>query len=176
MPNLLFLSTLIAAKSKSSGSSSISLIIIVLLFVAVYFFFLRPRTKRMRQQQQQTTNLSVGDEVISAGGILGTVTAIAGDEIVVEVSPGYTLTFWRRAINLRTAVKGAPQSSTVHEDDAEYEDETEATGDEASYEEHDGGAGEDEEAAAGDEAADDEDEGEHHDDQGGTSGGASGVR
>ncbi len=127
MPHLLLLQAALAAKTttKSSSSSTFPLIIIVVLFAAAYFLFLRPRSKRARQQQTSSTNLSVGDEVISAGGILGTVTAIAGDEISVEVSPGSTLTFWRRAINLRTAVKGAPQSSAASTvDDDAYEDET----------------------------------------------------
>jgi preprotein translocase subunit YajC len=124
----ILLSSLIEATTKttkkSSGSSAISLVVIVALFAAVYFFFLRPRSRRARQQQTTVTNLAVGDEVISAGGILGTISAIAGDEISVEVSPGYTLTFWRRAINLRTAVKGAPQSSAHVDEPAAYEDET----------------------------------------------------
>jgi preprotein translocase subunit YajC len=187
MPTLL-LSTLIAAK-KSSSSSPVTLIIIVVLFVAVYFFFLRPRSKRMRSQQQTVSNLSVGDEVISAGGILGTITAIAGDEISVEVAPGYTLTFWRRAINLRTAVKGAPQSTHIAEDDSEYEDETGApvyeseTGyeDEAVYDEDvetEEEADEPEEGAADEETEDEAADGDdgHEDDQGGPTGGSSGVR
>jgi preprotein translocase subunit YajC len=149
--HLILLASLIDATTKSStkksgGSSAISLVVIVGLFAAVYFFFLRPRSRRARQQQTTVTNLAVGDEVISAGGILGTITAIAGDEISVEVSPGYTLTFWRRAINLRTAVKGAPQSNTAPADEsADYEDET-SYDDDAVYED-DADAGHDHEAA-----------------------------
>lgn len=135
MHHILLASFIEATKTstkKSSGSSAFSLVVIVALFAAVYFFFLRPRSRRARQQQTAVTNLTVGDEVISAGGILGTITAIAGDEISVEVSPGTTLTFWRRAINLRTAVKGAPQSNPAPVDDpADYEDET--SYDEGSY-------------------------------------------
>lgn len=111
---LSFLTAELLAKSKSSssGSSSSSLIFLVVIigFFALYFLVLRPRTRRARQPSRGGTTLSVGDEVVSAGGILGTITAIAGDEIVVEVSPGVTLTFWRRAVNLRSSVPGAPQS------------------------------------------------------------------
>lgn len=105
-----------AATTKKASGSPASLIFIVLIVVAVYFLFLRPRSRRAKQQQQSSGTLSVGDEVISAGGILGRVTNIVGDEIEVEVAPGTTLTFWRRAINLRSAVRGAPQSAPV--DDA----------------------------------------------------------
>ncbi|HLH45850.1 MAG TPA: preprotein translocase subunit YajC [Acidimicrobiales bacterium] len=147
------LSVLLASTTtttKGSGSSSSNLIFLVLLvaFVALYFLVLRPRSRRARQQASGNATLAVGDEVVSAGGILGTVVAIAGDEIVVEVSPGTTLTFWRRAVNLRTAVPGAPASSSrpavpgEETYDDVYEDETY---DDESY---------DDEAGAG-EAADD---------------------
>jgi preprotein translocase subunit YajC len=129
--------------TSKPGSSSTIFLVLILAFAAVYFLFLRPRQKRQRQAGQQATNtLAIGDEVISAGGILGVVTAVAGDEVVVEVGPGQSLTFWRRAINLRTAVKGAPQStSSVDFDEVVDVDEDagydEDDADEAEYEDDD---------------------------------------
>ncbi|MHB8506896.1 MAG: preprotein translocase subunit YajC, partial [Acidimicrobiales bacterium] len=105
---LLVLSKAASTKKVGAGGSS-AFIFLILIVVAVYFFFLRPRSRRARQQQQSKSTFQVGDDVISAGGILGRVTNIVGDEIEVEVAPGTTLTFWRRAINLRSTVAGAPQ-------------------------------------------------------------------
>jgi preprotein translocase subunit YajC len=125
--------TTTTAKTKSSASSSVFLIVLILL-VAVYFLVLRPRQRRARGGAPggKGKALEVGDEVISAGGILGRITAITGDEIDVEVAPGTTLTFWRRAVNLRSAVAGAPQSTNPPEPagvehygiDDRYDDET----------------------------------------------------
>lgn len=114
-----------AGKAKSSSSSYFFLVLLI-LFGGVYFLFLRPRSKRTRAAQQTSSTLAIGDEVISAGGILGTVTNIVGDEIEVEVAPGTYLTFWRRAINLRTAVRGAPQSGTALADGDDADDLDEA--------------------------------------------------
>ena len=108
---LLALTTATTTKAKSSSSSSsYSFLIIIVLFAGAYFLFIRPRQKRARATQSSSSTLAVGDEVISAGGILGVVVGILGDEIEVEVAPGMRLTFWRRAVNLRTSVRGAPQS------------------------------------------------------------------
>jgi preprotein translocase subunit YajC len=182
-------STKAATTTKSSSSSSGLFLILLIAFAALYFLVLRPRSRKMRTQGANKADLAVGDEVISAGGILGTVTAVAGDEIVVEVAPGTSLTFWRRAINLRTAVAGAPQSGAVADEvppgehygiDDRYDDEsTEAeyveagdegeTYDDASYD--DATYGEDEAAVADDGAAPDgaegHDETDHRDVTGG---------
>ena len=87
--------------SKSSGSSVAPLIIIVGIFAVAYFLFLRPRQQRLRQQQTAAKQLSVGDEVMSAGGIHGRVVALDNDVVEVEVAPGVVMTFTRRAISPR---------------------------------------------------------------------------
>jgi preprotein translocase subunit YajC len=93
--------TTVKGSSKSSGSSYVTLLVFLALIAGVYFFFLRPRTQRVRQQQQAARSLGVGDEVMSAGGIFGTVVALDDNEVEVEVAPGVVLTFIRRAISLR---------------------------------------------------------------------------
>jgi preprotein translocase subunit YajC len=89
------------AKKKSGSSSTITFLIILVLFFGVYMLFIRPRQQRMKQAQQQARTLSVGDTVVSAGGIQGTVVALDTDVAEVEVAPGIVLTFTRRAINPR---------------------------------------------------------------------------
>jgi preprotein translocase subunit YajC len=92
-----------AAKASKSSGSYVPLLIIVALFGLVYVFFLRPRQQRLRQQQTCTRELSVGDEVMSAGGIFGRVVALDADEVEVEVAPGVVMSFVRRAISPRPA-------------------------------------------------------------------------
>lgn len=71
----------------------------------------------MRQQQTQAKQLSVGDEVVSAGGIYGRVVAMDGDVAEVEVAPGVILTFLRRAVNARTDAPPVSTAETSMDDD-----------------------------------------------------------
>ena len=104
-------STTVAKSTKSSGSY-VTLLVIVVIFALVYFLFLRPRQQRMRQQQTSAKQLSVGDEVMSAGGIYGRVVALDSDEVEVEVAPGVVMTFTRRAISARPQPAGGARSAS----------------------------------------------------------------
>ncbi|MDE3206394.1 MAG: preprotein translocase subunit YajC [Acidobacteriota bacterium] len=92
--------TTVAKSSKSSGSY-VPLLVIIVIFALVYFLFLRPRQQRMRQQAGAGRQIAVGDEVMTAGGIFGTVVALDVDAVEVEVSPGVVMTFLPRAVSLR---------------------------------------------------------------------------
>jgi preprotein translocase subunit YajC len=73
-------------------------IIMVLLLVVMYVLMIRPQRQRQAQQQATIDAASVGDDILTTGGIYGTVTAADGDDIVVEVAEGLTLHMTRRAI------------------------------------------------------------------------------
>jgi preprotein translocase subunit YajC len=87
------------AGSTKSSSSYLTLLVIVAAFVLIYAFFIRPRQQKLRQQQTVARSLAVGDEVMSAGGIFGTVVALDSDAVEVQVAPGVVMTFLRRAIS-----------------------------------------------------------------------------
>jgi preprotein translocase subunit YajC len=164
MPHLFLISILAATKTtstKSSGGSSY-IFIVLILFVAVYFFFLRPRQQRARAAKAGAAGktLSVGDEVVTIGGILGVVSSVDGDAITVEVGPGNHLSFLRRAVNLRTGVAGAPQGTPYGTDvDAAAGVDHDETYDDGDYE----GATYDPATAGEDESWDDEEvAGEEH--------------
>jgi preprotein translocase subunit YajC len=114
-------STTTASSAKSSGSSAAPLLIIVAIFAVVYFLFIRPRQQRMRQQQSAGKQLSVGDEVMTAGGIFGRVVALDADQVEVEVSPGVVMTFLRRAINPRPPSSSGPPPAPDEPEDAPWE-------------------------------------------------------
>jgi preprotein translocase subunit YajC len=81
----------------SSGGSSFFLIIIV-AFLLLWLIVVRPQRKRQTQQQQMLSDLRVGDEVLTAGGIYGTVSRIDEDQITVEIAPRTEVRVARRAI------------------------------------------------------------------------------
>lgn len=58
-----------------------------------YFFMWRPQAKRAKEHKNLISNLAKGDEVITAGGIIGKVVRLNDDYVVLEVSEGTELKF-----------------------------------------------------------------------------------
>ncbi|MDA8062565.1 MAG: preprotein translocase subunit YajC [Actinomycetota bacterium] len=173
-----------AKTTKASGAGGSFFLIVIVALAILYFFVLRPRSRRARQSQGGRKNLEVGDDVVTAGGILGRITAIEGDEVEVEVAPGSTLTFWRRAVNLRSSVAGAPPPRTAEESDGRSEPPEPWSGPDAHYgvedrfddgEEHGGSEPSGHFGRAGDDGSDDEVGDEGYDDDGGGDDGGDGY-
>lgn len=90
------MSSLVAAGSSSSGSSSLLIFALPLLLIGWMFYSGRRRT---RQTQALQSSLGVGDEVTTTSGLLGRITALDDAVATLEVSPGVTIRFNRRAIS-----------------------------------------------------------------------------
>jgi preprotein translocase subunit YajC len=74
------------------------LIIIVVLFILMWAFLIRPQRRRQTQQEQMQETLEVGAEILTAGGIHGTVREIEGDVVQVEIAPNTVIRLDRRAV------------------------------------------------------------------------------
>lgn len=61
-----------------------SIIMIVLLFVVFYFFLIRPENKKKKKLQEMRSNLAVGDQITTIGGMVGKVVQIKDDLITFE--------------------------------------------------------------------------------------------
>jgi preprotein translocase subunit YajC len=59
---------------------------ILLMFVVLYFLMIRPQMKRQKEHKALLAALAKGDEVISAGGLLGKVTKVADNYVTIEVA------------------------------------------------------------------------------------------
>lgn len=68
-----------ASESEPAGGGLLSFAIIPLMLVAMYFLIIRPNNKKRREQQTLQSSLQVGDEVMTTGGILGTITGEDGE-------------------------------------------------------------------------------------------------
>ena len=89
----------VAATSGKSGSSSYTfLLLIVLVFVGFYFLMIRPQRRRQQQAQQQQRTLTPGAQVRTTAGMYATVTAVDGDDVILEVAPGVEVRYMKRAI------------------------------------------------------------------------------
>jgi preprotein translocase subunit YajC len=74
------------------------LIIMVLMLGVMYVLMIRPQRQRQAQQQSMITGAGVGDDVLTTGGIYGTITQAEDDDIVVEIASGVTVHMTRRGI------------------------------------------------------------------------------
>ncbi len=76
----------VVAQVGGDMSSLTGLLPIVLMFVILYFLMIRPQMKRQKEHKNLVAALAKGDEVITAGGMLGKVTKVTDAYIGVEVT------------------------------------------------------------------------------------------
>jgi len=74
------------------------LIVMVLLLGVMYVLMIRPQRKRQQSHQSMIDSCGVGEDVLTTGGIYGTVTHVEGDDLVVEIADGVTVHMTRRGI------------------------------------------------------------------------------
>jgi preprotein translocase subunit YajC len=103
--------TVIAA---SSGPGF--LFIILIGFLLIWLIVVRPQKKRQVQQRQMLEELNVGDEVLTAGGIYGTVSALDENEVTVEIAPNTEVRVARRAI---AGVTREPEDDEAEDEEPE---------------------------------------------------------
>ena len=114
-------SAVVAATSSKSGSSSYTfLLLIALVFIGFYFLMIRPQRRRQQQAQQQQRTISPGAQVRTTAGMYATVSAVDGDDVILEVAPGVDVRYVRRAIAEVIADGEAEETDTV--EDTEPED------------------------------------------------------
>jgi len=73
---------------------------IVLMFVVLYFLMLRPQMKRQKEQKSMIDALAKGDEVVTAGGILGKVVKVLEGYVTLEIANGTEIMVQKAAITM----------------------------------------------------------------------------
>jgi preprotein translocase subunit YajC len=140
---------LLAAAAKKSSSSLVTFLPIIVIAVAAYFFFLRPQQQKAKRAREQVQQFEVGNEVLTAGGIVGHIIDIEDDRVTLETSVGASFVVLRpyilRRLDIEPVVEPGTDEQDEHDDDG-YDDE---------YDEYDG----EEEPESGE---DDAEEGDDH--------------
>jgi preprotein translocase subunit YajC len=80
------------------SEAQITVVWIVGLALLSWFLFIRPRRRLMMRQRELLGALSSGDQVVTVGGIYGTIVALDGDEVRVEIAPDVVIRVARRAV------------------------------------------------------------------------------
>ena len=85
----MFISTAYAqAAGGSTEQQLIGFLPIILMFVVLYFLMIRPQMKRAKEHKTMLEALKKGDEVITAGGLVGRITRVGESYVTLEVARG----------------------------------------------------------------------------------------
>ena len=91
-------STLAATTAKKPSSSSGTVLLLVVIAAGFYFLILRPQQQKAKRQREQVVQWEVGDEVLTAGGIVGHILDIEDDRVTLETSVGASFVVLRQYI------------------------------------------------------------------------------
>ena len=103
-----------AANGGLGGMSSI--LFLVIIFVVFYFFLIRPENKRKKQLNEMRSNISLGDEIVTIGGIMGKVVQVTEDTITFETGEDRVrlqVTKWAISSNVRDEKQRAEQEAAA---------------------------------------------------------------
>ncbi len=96
----MFISNAYAQAAAGSVESSLtSFLPIILMFVVLYFLMIRPQMKRQKEQKAMMEALAKGDEIVTAGGILGKVTKVNDGYVTVEIADGTEVVIQKVAVS-----------------------------------------------------------------------------
>lgn len=93
-----FIQDAYAQGAAPAGDPWLSMLPLVIIFVVFYFLLIRPQQKRQKEHQNLIAKLAVGDEVVTAGGVLGKITEVADSFVHVEVADGVVIKVQRPTI------------------------------------------------------------------------------
>lgn len=94
----LFIQDAWAQGAPGPGNPLLSMLPLVLIFVVFYFFLIRPQNKRQKEHKEMVAKLATGDEIVTAGGVLGKVTDVGDQFVEVEVAQGVRIKIQRHTI------------------------------------------------------------------------------
>ena len=89
------------AQAAGGGDAGfIGFLPIILMFVLLYFLMIRPQMKRAKETKAMIEALQKGDEVITAGGVLGRITRISDAYISLEIAPNTEINVQKAAVQM----------------------------------------------------------------------------
>jgi preprotein translocase subunit YajC len=106
------------AQETTQANPLTPLLLFGIMGAGLYFVMIRPQKRRMQAQRELLNQLEVGDEVVTAGGIFGTIVDIDDDDVItVTIAPGTNIRMLRGGISRRLV------DEDTYEDDEDDENE-----------------------------------------------------
>ncbi len=84
--------------AAQGGGGAQGLIMMVVIFAIFYFILIRPQQKKMKEHKKLVEELKKGDEIITSGGIFGTVEGLTPDTLTVKIAEGTKVKITRSSV------------------------------------------------------------------------------
>jgi preprotein translocase subunit YajC len=98
--NELILLTVGQTGGTQAGSCAAQAMPLLLMFAVFYFLLIRPQQKRQKEQQAMLSRLKKGDQVITSGGLIGSIRALTDNELTLEIADRIKVRVLRQQVNL----------------------------------------------------------------------------
>ncbi len=110
---LLISATAVAADAAPSSKQGMgSMVVMFGLFIVIFYFLLvRPQQKRAKEQRNLMESIAIGDEVVTAGGVVGRIAKLREGFVILAIAEGVELTLQKSSISA-VLPKGTLQSSS----------------------------------------------------------------
>ncbi len=109
----LFIQDAIAAvgiEGGQGGGGPLGSILILVVFILIFYFLLwRPQSKRAKEHRALVSDISIGDEIMTNGGLVGKINRVNDDYVLLNVAEGVDIKMQRNAIT-RVLPKGTIKS------------------------------------------------------------------
>ncbi|WP_018868665.1 MULTISPECIES: preprotein translocase subunit YajC [unclassified Thioalkalivibrio] len=88
-----------AQEGGAAGGGMIEFLIMILIFFAImYFLIIRPQSKRAKEHRSMVESLSKGDEIVTNGGVAGTITEVGENFIKVDIANGVNIAVQKQSV------------------------------------------------------------------------------
>jgi preprotein translocase subunit YajC len=95
-----FINNAYAQGASATGDSTSFIIMMVLMFGAFYFLLIRPQQKKQKAHTELVSGIKVGDEVLTAGGILGKVSGVSEHYAVVKIGENTEIKIQKASVSM----------------------------------------------------------------------------
>ena len=87
-----------AQGGATGGDSFLSFLPLIIIFVVFYFLLIRPQSKKQKEHQEMISSLEIGNEVVTAGGVLGKIKEINEQYVQLQISENVIIKVQRHTI------------------------------------------------------------------------------
>jgi preprotein translocase subunit YajC len=98
--------------AQQTGGNVTFLISLALMVAIFYFLLIRPQQRRARQQRELVGSLAVGDEVVTIGGMFGTITDMDDESVTLDVGSGTRIRFVKQAVARKFVQEGLEEEAS----------------------------------------------------------------
>lgn len=95
------------AQAAPGGGGLAQFLPIILLFVGMWFLIIAPQRKRQKAHDQMLSELKTGDEIVTSGGIYGTITNVKDDRLVVRIADNTKIELGKNFVSSKVSAESA---------------------------------------------------------------------